>query len=367
MNRPLQGLRVLEMATVLAGPAVGQFFAELGADVIKAEHPLHPDPTRGWRAAGETTPAGLSAYFCAVNWGKRFVRLDNPEHQEQLLSQCDILLMNCKSDAADKLGLVPEQLLQRYPRLLIGWITGYGRHSSRPGFDALIQAESGFMSMNGPVGGPPCKMPVALIDLLAAHQLKEGLLLALLLRERGDFSRRLVEVSLWETALASLANQATNVLVAGLEPACEGTEHPNLFPYGTLLPCEDGELLLAVGTDRQFQALCDALEIAAQGFETNPQRVARREELRCLLERASRSRPAEALLQALWRADVPAGQLRTVSEAIRDVPMFRDGQLAGLPTVAFRGLASRVELRPPAQLGADTEDVLQAGRIGGEP
>lgn len=358
MRWPLEGLRVVELATVLAGPAVGTFFAELGADVIKAEHPLHPDPTRGWRSAGENTPAGLSAYFCAVNWGKRFVSLEDPNVLPRLLARADILLLNCKPNDAARLGLEPEDLLARYPRLLIGWITGYGRHSSRPGFDALIQAESGFMSMNGEPTGNPCKMPVALIDLLAAHQLKEGLLLALLLRERGTLAQRLVEVSLWETALASLANQATNWLVAGLNPAREGTEHPNLFPYGTLLPCRDGELLLAVGTDSQFASLCRVLSLPMAGYESNAARVRKRESLRQLLYQAAESEGLFSLRERLSQAGVPCGQLQTVAQALAGAEVWRHEQLAGLPGVAFRGLARRRDLRPPQTLGADTADVL---------
>lgn len=364
---PLAGLKVLELATILAGPAVGVFFAELGADVIKAENPrLGGDATRGWLSAGEDPDqGGRSAYFCSVNWGKRSVELDpstQPDRLHALLATCDILLMNCKPADCPKLGLVPELLLERYPRLLIGWVTGYGRDSSRPGFDALIQAESGFMLINGPPAGPACKMPVALIDILTAHQLKEGLLLALLARERGA-PGRLVEVSLWDTALASLANQATNFLMTGVEPERSGTEHPNLFPYGTMAPCRDTPLLLAVGTDRQFQALCHVLgspDLATQ-HPTNAQRVRNRETLRKALYTHTAQREAKELLQALWDAGVPAGGLQSVGQALQSSPalQLQEGPLAGLRTRTFSGFPLATTLRAPPRLGEHTAEVLQ--------
>ena len=190
---PLAQLKVLELATILAGPSVGMFLAELGARVVKVEPPdSGGDPTRGWYHP-EESGQHLSAYFSCVNWGKRSIVLDLRQHRSRLdplLSQTDILLMNCKPGDEVKLQLQPEQLLQQHPQMIIGWVCGYP-DSSRPGLDALIQAESGFMSMNGPPGGPPCKLPVALIDLLAAHQLKEGILLALWLRDRGQGGRLL--------------------------------------------------------------------------------------------------------------------------------------------------------------------------------
>lgn len=364
---PLTGLRVLELATILAGPAVGAFFAELGADVIKVETArLGGDPTRGWLAAGESSPDGLSAYFCSINWGKRSLALDptaEPERLQALLQRTDILLINFKPCDCDKLGLVPERLLERYPQLIIGWVTGYGRDSSRPGFDALIQAESGFMLMNGPVDGPACKMPVALIDVLTAHQLKEGLLLALLARERGE-GGRLVEASLWDTALSSLMNQASNFLMTGVEPERSGTEHPNLFPYGTLAPCLDHPVLLAVGTDRQFDSLCGVIggpELASR-FATNASRVQHREALRPLLYELTSTWRAAKLLAALGAAGVPSGGLQSVGQALSSQQALqltlRDGALAGLRTRTFGGFPVAPALRPPPRLGQHTAEIV---------
>lgn len=358
---PLSGLKVLEMAGILAGPAVGFFLAELGADVVKLENPQGGDATRGWKLAGEQAEDGRCAYFCSVNWGKRSLALDlktEVQRLHQLLEKTDILLANFRPGQAEKLGLAwPPQC--RYPRLISGWITGYGPENPRPGFDVLVQAESGFLAGNGPPGGPPCRMPVALIDLLTAHQLKEGLLLALLERERSGRGK-MVEVSLWQTALASLANQATNYLMTGYEQEPAGTEHPNLYPYGTLLPCLDAQIFLAVGTDTQFAGLCQALEQPSltEHFASNAQRVAGRKQLGAMLEAASRGRNSQDLLLQLHRLSVPAGRVQTVGQALEGVPRMVHEHLAGLRSVAFSGF-EQLALRPPPRLGEHSAEVIR--------
>src|SRR5688572_24622563 len=177
--------KVLELASVLAGPSVGQFFAELGASVIKVENlRTHGDVTRSWKGSGEKTD-DRSAYFCSVNWGKRSIALDlnTTEGQEivqKLAEQSDIIIASYKPGDAEKLKVDYQTLSKNNPGLIYGLVTGYGSHNPRLGYDAIIQAEAGFMFMNGEPGGPSLKMPVALIDILAGHHLKEGLLLALL-------------------------------------------------------------------------------------------------------------------------------------------------------------------------------------------
>ena len=358
---PLSGLKVLEIAGILAGPAVGFFLAELGADVVKLENPQGGDATRGWKLAGETAEDGRCAYFCSVNWGKRSLALDlktEGPRLDQLLEHTDIVLANFRPGQAEKLG-IPWPPQPRYPRLISGWITGYGPDNPRPGFDVLVQAESGFMAGNGPPGGPPCRMPVALIDLLTAHQLKEGLLLALLERERTGLGK-MVEVSLWQTALASLANQATNFLMSGYEQEPAGTEHPNLYPYGTLLPCRDAQVFLAVGTDAQFSGLCQALgriELKAE-FAHNARRVAERARLRPLLEAASVSLDSADLLLRLQSLGVPAGRVQSVGQALQGVQTLVHEHLAGLRSVAFSGF-ERTTLRPPPRLGEHNGEILR--------
>ena len=215
-------LKVLELASVLAGPSVGQFFAELGAEVIKVENVrTKGDVTRSWKTAGENTD-DRSAYFCSVNWGKKSIAIDltHPEGRKiihQLIPKIDVVIASFKPGDAVKLGVDHEVLAAINPQLIYGQITGYGSKNQRVGYDAVIQAEAGFMFMNGEPGRPSLKMPVALIDILAAHHLKEALLLSLLKRERtgrGGF----VEVSLIQAAVSSLVNQATNWLVAGKMP-----------------------------------------------------------------------------------------------------------------------------------------------------
>lgn len=352
---PLSHLKVIELATILAGPAVGMFLAELGAQVTKVENPrTGGDPTRGWLLPGEPAREGRSAYFCSVNWGKRSLCLDLKEppdraRLESMLPETDVLLVNFKPGDDRRLGLDLARLQREYPSMIIGAVTGYGSDNPRPGFDALVQAESGFMTMNGPSGGPPCKLPVALVDVLAAHQLKEAILLALYQRERG-LGGRLVSVSLWETALSSMVNQATNVLMCDHDPMPHGTEHPNLFPYGTLLPCRDGQLVLAVGTDRQFQQLCTVLEAdqLIDEYSTNQKRNAGRERLRAQLGRCAAAWPENALLDTLLQAGVPCGRLGTVREALAS-PQGQALQLhyealAGVRTSVF---APRQPLAPP--------------------
>src|SRR6188768_2577212 len=212
-------LKVIELASVLAGPSVGQFFAELGADVIKIENlKTQGDVTRSWKGSGEQTDE-RSAYFCSVNWGKRSLAVDLTKKEgreiiHKLIPQADIVIASYKPGDSEKLEMDYRTLTELNPRLIYGQITGYGSNNQRLGYDAIIQAEAGFMYMNGEQGATSLKMPVALIDVLAGHHLKEGILLALLERYqtgKGSF----VEVSLIQAAISSLVNQATNWLIAG--------------------------------------------------------------------------------------------------------------------------------------------------------
>ena len=263
MSRPLQGLKILELANVLAGPAVGQFFAELGAEVLKVEAP-GGDVTRSWRLPNEQPSEGRSAYFCAANWGKKSKVLDLRTSEgraalEPLLAETDVLLTSYKAGDAARFGLDAKELLETYPRLVIGEISGYGAIDARVGYDAIVQAEAGFTYLNGNNPADYHKMPVALVDLLAAHQLKQGLLLALWQRDRTG-KGSVVRVNLLDAALASLANQATNYLVGGVVPQPMGSEHPNIVPYGSIYRTADGAgVVLAVGTDKQFAALTQLL------------------------------------------------------------------------------------------------------------
>lgn len=348
---PFHGLFVLELASVLAGPQVGQFFAELGAQVLKVEPPAG-DVTRSWRTAAETQDTTVSAYFSCANWGKQSVVLDLTVAEglaevHRLATRADIVLVSYKPGDAEKLAVDYPTLAALNPRLVYGHITGYGAASSRAGYDAVLQAETGFMHLNTLPGQEPLKMPVALIDLLAAHQLKEGLLTALYQREKTGCGA-LVQVSLLNSALASLANQAATYLVTGLDPQPLGSGHPSIVPYGTVYEAADGlRLLLAIGADRQFQHLCGVLarpEWAVDArFATNLARVAHRTELEQLLRERIAAVSGAALLKELEQQMVPAGAVRTVGEALSQeaaremlLPLTREFPHPGLRTVAFQ-------------------------------
>jgi len=364
-------LIVLELASVLAGPGVGQFFAELGATVIKIENiRTGGDVTRTWKSAREKTD-DRSAYFCAVNWGKQSVALDltSPEGREivsRLSRQSHLVIASFKPGDAIKLGVDYATLSAKHPELIYGHITGYGSANPRVGYDAVVQAEAGFMFMNGEPGGRSLKMPVAFVDILAGHHLKEGLLLAML--EKNQTGKgKLVEVSLLQAAVASLANQATNYLVGNIEPGKQGSAHPNIAPYGETFQSRDGkEILLAVGTDSQFHALCRVLNIAEifedDRFATNLSRVRNRQILNEVLTAAIFKFDRSELVRLFADNKVPAGEIRSIREAVDDPAIqemiLSDGQVKGLRTFAGNGSISS-HLLPPPHLGEHTNSVLR--------
>lgn len=382
---PLSDLTVVEFAGVLAGPSVGMFLAELGARVLKVENPATGgDVTRQWTlgseaGAGDGTAADTpSPYFAAVNWGKESVGLDFDSAEDlgtarELARRADVVLVSYKPGDAEKFGLDYETVSAENPGVVYGEITAYGPDDGRPGYDAVIQAATGFTYLNGEPDGPPLKLPVALMDVLAGHQLKEAVLLALLRRERTGEGAK-VGVSLVRSGLAALVNQATNWLVAGVNPGRLGSGHPNIVPYGSSYETADGSrIVLAVGNDRQFAALCEVLgapELATDElFATNPDRVANREELESLLADRLDGRERDELLDALTAAGVPAGPVLDVREALSrpaaepllmEEPVPGREALHGLRSVAFEpsGLHRPRRLRPPPDLGEHTAAVL---------
>jgi len=307
-------LKIIELASVLAGPSVGAFFAEFGASVIKVENPrTSGDVTRSWRTAGEQNTSDISAYFASVNFGKRSLALDISQQQGRavlyaLLGAADVIIASYKPGDAEKLGVAYDEVKKHNPSIIYGHITGYGNDSSRAGYDAIIQAETGYTSMNGT--NEMCKMPVALMDVLAGHQLKEAILMALWSREKTG-SGCYIPISLYDSALSGLVNQASNFLNAGHVPKPLGSDHPNIVPYGTLYQCKDGQyLILAVGNDKQFAELMDILKLEINPkFETNHGRVQNREELKSVLADSLKSMDRDALLEKLHDASIPAGEL----------------------------------------------------------
>jgi crotonobetainyl-CoA:carnitine CoA-transferase CaiB-like acyl-CoA transferase len=383
---PLSDLIVLELAGVLAGPGVGMFLAELGARVIKVENPATGgDVTRSWtlgRAEPEpSAPASASPspYFAAVNWGKESVALDFDRPQDleaarRLAAVADVVLVSYKSGDAARFGLDYQSVAAGNPGVVYAEITAYGPGVDRVGYDAVIQGETGFTHLNGEPDGEPLKLPVALMDVLASHQLKEGVLLALLERERTG-EGACVSVSLVRSGLSALVNQASNWLVGGVNPQRLGSGHPNIVPYGSSYPTRDGSrVVLAVGTDRQFAGLCRVLdrpELADDTrFSTNGARVTYRRALEGILAEALAGRERAGLLAELSDAGVPAGPILDVADALAQPaaePLIHETEredgtrLRGVRSVSLEPstVYQPRELAPPPYLGEHTDAVLR--------
>lgn len=328
MNNDLNGLKVLELATVLAGPSVGMFFAELGATVTKIENPrTKGDVTRHWKQKTENADADHSAYFASVNWGKEHLFLDLSETEslkkvKELARESDIIISNYRPGQAERFGLDFNSIKAENPSVIYGHISGFGEEEGRPAFDVVLQAESGYMFMNGHPDSQPTKMPVALMDVLAAHQLKEGLLLALYNREKSG-SGSYVSVSLLDAAISSLANQATNWLMNGSIPQRLGSLHPNIAPYGEMITSSDGkQIVLAAGSEQQFSGLCSVLNLQElvddERFNSNQNRVVNREELNQLLCKKAASKTATELMDLFLENAVPAGIIKNMEEVFKD-------------------------------------------------
>ena len=324
LSKFFEGLKVLELASVLAGPAVGMFFAELGAEVTKVENPATGgDVTRRWKLPNEPPEAEISAYYCCVNYRKqvRFANLKTTEGRDEvygLAKEADIVISNYTGKDAEKLGMSCQTLSRLNPRLIYAHLTAFGEDVERPAFDVVLQAEAGYLFMSGEPGREPSKMPVALIDILAAHQLKEAILLALLRRQQTG-QGAYVSTSLLESAIASLANQATNWLMAGFIPQPMGSQHPNIAPYGDIFLTRDKKaLVIAAGTERQFQTLCRCLQLPElpedERFSTNAQRVKNRAALNAILSKKFLEYTRDEALGNLLAEDVPAGCIRNMEE-----------------------------------------------------
>jgi crotonobetainyl-CoA:carnitine CoA-transferase CaiB-like acyl-CoA transferase len=378
MEYPLKGIRVIELANVLAGPSVGMFLAELGATVIKVENVRsRGDVTRHWKVPSEDPLTDISAYFSSVNWGKESLALDisldgGLDVIHRLAEKSDIVLSSYKPGDAEKLGVDYHSLKKFNPNIIYAHVTGYGMHNPRAGYDAIIQAESGFTFMNGEPGGRPVKMPVALMDVLAAHQLKEAILLALLTRERAG-GGQYIEASLIGSGVASLVNQAANWLVAKAIPGRMGSDHPNIVPYGTIFDTSDGkEIVLAVGTDRQFVRLCEVLGDPGlaedERYTTNYNRVVNSAGLKEKLQALIGVHDRETILAILYDSRIPAGgvlDMREVFEMDEAKAMLLEadsvhGRLRGVSSVAFTcdSFPTRNDLSPPPRYGEHSRSVL---------
>ncbi|MEO1775863.1 MAG: CaiB/BaiF CoA-transferase family protein [Pseudomonadota bacterium] len=337
---PLTGLRVLELARILAGPWIGQVLADLGAEVIKVEAP-GGDDTRGWGPPfiERETAAGTdrsAAYFHGANRGKRSIALDFRHPADlavarALAGRADVMIENFKVGGLAKYGLDHASLAAANPGLITCSVTGFGQDGPRAaqaGYDFMIQGMAGIMDLTGPPDGEPQKMGVAFADIFTG--LYGVIAIQAALAARGVTGRgQHIDMSLMDAMTGVLANQAMNWFASGTVPRRLGNAHPNIVPY-QVFPAADGHLIIACGNDGQFQRLCAVLGLEGAAtdprFASNPARVAARQVLVPLIAEVTESRPRTALIEALTAAGVPAGPINTVAEALED------------PQIAHRGL-----------------------------
>jgi crotonobetainyl-CoA:carnitine CoA-transferase CaiB-like acyl-CoA transferase len=358
---PLDGIRVLDLSRVLAGPYCTMLLADLGADVVKVERPGEGDETRTW---GPPYAGGESTYFLSINRGKRSVALDlaRPDAQEamaRLAGEAHVVVENFRPGVAERLGAGYERLSRENPELVYCSITGFG--DERPGYDFVVEAESGLMSITGEAGGPPMKVGVAVVDVLAGYAAATAVLAALVTR-RGER----IEISLYDTAVSALVNVSGTALVTGEEPGRYGNAHPSIVPYQTFAAA-DGLISVAGANDGLYRRLCEAIErpdlAEDERYRTNSARVEHRKDLVAELERIFASRPADDWVERLARAGVPTGKVRGVLDALEDARTLtvEHPTIGALPLVASP-LGPRGETSPPPLLGQHTREVL--GELG---
>ncbi|MDP9456009.1 MAG: formyl-CoA transferase [Actinobacteria bacterium] len=370
---PLEGVRVLDLSRVLAGPYATMVLADLGADVLKVEHPGRGDDTRHW---GPPFAGGESAYFLSINRNKRSIAVDlkTPEGLEKvkgLAARADIVIENMRRGALLKLGLGYEVLKELNPGLVYCSITGFGPgpDEDRPGYDFLVQARGGIMGITGFPDGDPVKVGVAIADIVCGLHASTAILAALHRRaESGEGAR--LEVPLFETQLGWLANRAQEYLVSGEDKGRMGNAHPSIVPYQTF-DASDKPIAVAVGNDAQFANLCRAIgreDVAKdKRYATNPDRVANREELVATLQEEFARGTADEWVENIREAGVPCGPVNTLADVFSDDHVLASGMLRNVEHPAagtLKMLASPILVngerlpirRPPPTLGQHTDE-----------
>ncbi len=355
-QRPLEGLKVLELARILAGPWIGQTLADLGATVIKVEGP-GGDDTRKW---GPPWIGENAAYFHACNRGKASIALDfdNPEDLDVLMGladEADIVIENFKVGGLKRFGLDYESLAARNPRLIYCSVTGFGQtgpYAQRAGYDVMIQAMSGIMDLTGDPDGPPQKMGVAFADIFTGLYGVIAVQAALTQRDRTGRGQH-IDMALFDSMLGVLGNQAMNYLATGTAPSRLGNAHPNIVPYQDF-PVVDGHIIIACGNDAQFEKLCDLLEMPApdESNRTNAERVANRSTLIPAIAERTATFKRDALLARLEEAGIPAGPINTVADALTDPQAIARGMVQASGGISH--LASPIRMSD-AQIGTDTD------------
>jgi crotonobetainyl-CoA:carnitine CoA-transferase CaiB-like acyl-CoA transferase len=370
---PLAGVRVLDLSRVMAGPYATMVLGDLGAEVLKIEHPERGDDTRHW---GPPFAGGESAYFLAVNRNKRSIGVDLKEHKgleraKTLAAGADVVIENWRRGALEKLGLGYEALKEGNPDLVYCSITGFGPgpDEDRPGYDFLVQARGGVMGITGQPGGEPTKVGVAISDIVCGMFASNAILAALYRRGvTGEGAR--IEVPLFETTLGWLANRGQEYLVSGEDSGLIGNAHPSIVPYQTF-DASDRPLVVAVGNDSQFADLCEAIgrsELAEdERYAANPDRVANREALVQDLQEEFRKRTAEEWAEEIRAAGVPSGPVNPLAEVFTDEHVLGSEILEEIdhPSAGtLRMVASPILIdggrlpirRPPPVLGQHTEE-----------
>ena len=320
-----KNLKVLELSSVLAGPAVGMFFSELGAQVVKVENKTTGgDVTRNWKLPNEKEN-DLSAYFCSVNYKKNYIFLDFHNQKDRaelevLIKKCDVMITNFKGEDATKFNLNFEECKKLNPNIIYAHIGGFKNNPKRVAFDIVLQAETGYISMTGNKQ-EFAKMPVALIDVLAAHQIKEGILTAMILQNKEKKAYK-VSTTLEETAIASLMNQSSNFLMAKHQAKPLGTLHPNIAPYGEVVSTLDGKkLILAIGTDHQFKVFSNIISIEKiwmDKYKTNKQRVEKRKELIKIINTKTIEIFSKNLIQRCLENKIPIGEINNLEKVMKN-------------------------------------------------
>ncbi|OYY08658.1 MAG: CoA transferase [Rhizobiales bacterium 35-68-8] len=382
MAAPLAGVRVLELARILAGPWAGQLLADLGAEVIKVERPGAGDDTRAWGPPFMTGADGENlgaAYFHSTNRGKKSVTLDfeTAEGQEAIRAlalRTDVVIENFKVGGLAKYGLDYESLAKVNPRLVYCSVTGFGQdgpYAPRAGYDYLVQGMGGLMDLTGSPDGEPQKVGVAFADIFTGLYATVGILAALRRREATGLGGR-VDMALLDTQVSVLANQAMNYLASGTVPHRMGNAHPNIVPY-QVFPSSDGHLIVAVGNDGQFARFCTAIGAGELALDprhhTNAGRVANRDELTAAIAAATATFTRDDLLARLEKAGVPAGPINDVAQVFADPQVQHRGMKAMLkeagggevPSVASPIVLDgkrMVAAKASPRLGADTQAVL---------
>ena len=376
-NLPLAGVRVLDLSRVLAGPWCAMVLGDLGAEVIKVEHPERGDDTRDW---GMRVGSTETAYFNSVNRNKRSVCLDlkTPEGQEiarELVRKSDVVIQNFKFGDVERMGLGYDELSKEQPGLIYCSITGYDRtgpEATRPGYDLVIQGESGLMALNGEPTQPPLKFGVAAVDMMTGMYAAQGVLAALYEREKSGQGRH-VGMALFDCGLMITAYYGLEALLRGNDPPRFGNGHPSIMPYG-VYEAADGPLVIAVGNNSQFLRFCtdviDRADIATdERFKTNLTRTQHREELMPMIRSELAKRQRRDLLDAMSRVGIPCGEVAGLHEALTSqratdgglvqyMSHEEVGQVAVLASpYRFNGERLPIRSAPPC-LGEGTDDVL---------